>query len=115
MVIPYAKTCNELIGHCESAPGAAVTLEMQVTSFRATGKAAQLTFTEEITVGGISFTAVMNGHASPAGVIVLSGTVTEGSFEGAQVFQRSNFVGLVGGNPNMTAWVGELRLMPASA
>ena len=64
---------------------------MQVTGFRATGKAAQLTMTEWVTVGDISFTAVMTAHASPAGFIVLNGTVTEGSFVGAQVHQRSNF------------------------
>ena len=88
------------------------TLEMQVTSYRATGKAAQLTLTEWITVGGISFTAEMNGHVSPAGFIVLNGTVTEGPFAGAQVHQRSN---LVGGDATTTAWTGELQLMPASA
>ena len=115
IVIPYAKTCDETVGHCVGTAGAGGTLEMQVTSFRATGKGAQLTFTEEITVGDISFTAVVSGHASPAGFLVLNGTVTSGSFQGAQVHQRSNFVGLVGGNPNMTAWVGELQLAPASA
>ncbi len=85
---------------------------MQVTSFRATGNAAQLTLTEWITVGDISFTAEMNGHVSPAGFIVLNGTVTHGSFAGAQVHQRSD---LVGGDATTTAWTGELRLMPASA
>jgi hypothetical protein len=53
----------------------------------------------------------MTGHASPAGFIVLNGTVTEGSFLGAQVHQRSNFVSADG---NMTSWIGELRLMPKS-
>jgi hypothetical protein len=115
IVIPYAKTCDETVGHCLGTAGAGGTLEMQVTSFRATGNAAQLTFIEEITVGDISFTAEMNGHASPAGFIVLNGTVTEGSFAGAQVHQRSDFVGLVGGDPTKTAWTGELRIMPASA
>jgi hypothetical protein len=84
---------------------------MQVTSFRATGKAAQLTLTEWITVGNISFTAEMSGAVSPAGFIVLNGTVTRGSFAGAQVHQRSNYVGGVA----FTSWVGELRLAPASA
>ena len=88
------------------------TIEMQVTSFRATGNAAQLTATERITVGDISFTAEMNAHVSPAGFIVLNGTVTEGSFAGAQVHQRSN---LVGAAATTTSWTGELRLMPASA
>ena len=115
LVIPYAKTCDETVGHCVGTAGSGGTLEMQVTSFRATGNAAQLTATERITVGGISFTAEMSLHASPAGFIVLNGTVTDGSFAGAQVHQRSNFVGLVGGNPNMTAWVGELQLVPPSA
>ena len=57
----------------------------------------------------------MNGHHSPTGFIVLNGTVTEGSFAGAQVHQRSNFTGLVGGDPNIDTWIGELQLMPASA
>src|SRR5919109_3177053 len=73
IVIPYAKTCDETVGHCAGTAGNGGTLEMQVTSFRATGNGAQLTFTEEITLGGgISFTAEMNAHASPAGFIVLN-------------------------------------------
>jgi hypothetical protein len=111
IVIPYAKTCDAA-GHCLGTAGDGGTLEMQVTSFRATGKAAQLTFTEEITVGDISFTAEVSGHVSPAGFIVLNGTVTEGSFAGAQVHQRSDLVGIDG---TTTAWTGEVRLMPASA
>lgn len=110
IVISYAKTCNEL-GHCVGTANG-VTIEMQITSFRATGDAAQLTLTESITVGDISFTAVMNGHSSPAGFIVLNGTVTDGSFEGAQVHQRSNYVR---GPANASEWTGELQLMPASA
>jgi hypothetical protein len=112
IVIPYAKTCDETVGHCVGTAGDSGTLEMQVTSFRATGKAAQLTFTEWVTVGDISFTAEMSGHASPAGFIVLNGTVTEGSFAGARVHQRSNLASTAG---TTTSWTGELRLMPASA
>jgi hypothetical protein len=112
ILIPYAKTCDETVGHCVGTAGNGGTLEMQVTSFRATGNAAQLTLTEWITVGDISFTAVMNGHRSPAGFIVLNGTVTQGSFAGAQVHQRSNYVS---GPPTASAWTGELQLVPASA
>jgi hypothetical protein len=112
IVIPYAKTCDETVGLCLGSAGDGGTFEMQVTSFRANGNAAQMTATETITVGGISFTAKMNGHVSPAGFIVLNGTVTEGSFAGAQVHQRSNLVGAAG---TTTSWTGELRLMPASA
>ena len=115
IVIPYAKTCDETVGHCVGSAGDGGTFEMQVTSFRATGKAGQLTMTEWITVGDISFTAEMNGHASPAGFLVLNGTVTEGSFKGARVHQRSDFDEFVGGDETKTAWTGELRLMPASA
>jgi hypothetical protein len=112
IVIPYAKTCVEATGHCVGSAGNGGTFEMQVTSFRPTGDAAQLTMTEWITVGGISFAAEMSGQVSPAGFIVLNGTVTNGSFAGAQVHQRSN---LVGGDATTTAWTGELQLMPASA
>ena len=112
IVIPYAKTCDETVGHCSGTTGDGRTFEMQITSFRATGNAAQLTATEWITVGDISFTAEMKGHVSPAGFIVLNGTVTEGSFPGAQVHQRSD---LVGADGTTTEWTGELRLAPASA
>jgi hypothetical protein len=43
---------------------------------------------------------------------VLNGTVTTGSYAGAQVHQRSNLVGAAG---TTTSWTGELQLMPASA
>jgi hypothetical protein len=110
IVITYAKDCSA--GVCEGSAGDGGTFDMQVTGFRPTGKAAHLTATVEITVGDISFTAEMTGHASPAGFIVLNGTVTEGSFAGAQVHQRSNLVGIAG---TTSTWTGELRLMPASA
>ena len=113
IVIPYGpKTCDETVGHCVGPAGDGGTLVMQVTSFRATGNAAQLTLTEWITVGDISFTANMNGNVSPHGFIVLNGTVMEGSFAGAQVHQRSN---LVGGPATASAWTGQLQIMPASA
>jgi hypothetical protein len=112
IVIPYAKTCNEAVGHCVGTAEQGGTLEMQVTGFRPTGRAAQLTLTEWITVGGISFTAEMNGHVSPHGFILLNGVVTEGSFAGAEVHQRSNLVGIDG---TTTSWTGELQLLPASA
>ena len=116
LVIPYAKTCVVATGHCVGTAGSGGTFEMQVTGFRASGKAAQLTVTERITLaGGTWFEAQMNGHASPAGFIVLNGTVTgssDGSFVGAQVHQRSN---LDGGDGTTTTWTGELRLMPAGA
>lgn len=114
LVITYEKTCDELAGHCEGSANG-VTIKMDITGYRGTGKAAKLTMTEEITVGTLWFKAELSGTASPAGFIVLNGTVTEGSFAGAEVHQRSNFVGLVGGDPNTTAWIGELHLMPASA
>jgi hypothetical protein len=109
IVIPYTKTCSA--GTCMGTTGDGRTLKMEVTGFSGTGGAAQLTFTEWI-IGGISITAELNGHASPAGFIVLNGTVTEGPLAGAQVHQRSNFAGVDG---DKTVWTGELRLMPASA
>ena len=112
IVIPYAKTCDESVGHCVGTAGNGGTIEMQVTSFRETGGGAELKLTEWITVGDISFTAEMEGHQSPAGFIVLSGTVTNGSFRGAHIHQRSN---LTGAHGDTTEWTGELRLMPASS
>ncbi len=66
-----------------------------------------------ITVGDISFTAELKGHVSTTGeVIVLNGTVTDGSFAGARVHQRSELVGIDG---TTTSWTGELRLTSASS
>jgi hypothetical protein len=110
IAISYAKTCEAATGHCLGTAGNGGTIEMQVTSFRTTGEAAQLTLTEWITVGSTSFTAEMSGAVSPAGFIVLNGTVTQGSFAGAQVHQRSNYLGGVA----FTSWTGELQLLPAS-
>ena len=112
IVIPYEKTCNELTGHCEgTANGVTIVMQVDPTTFRATGNAHHFTLTESITVGDISFTAVMNAHRSPAGFIVLNGTVTQGDFAGARVHQRSNLVSTAG---TTTSWTGELRLMPKS-
>ena len=116
VVISYQKVCvaSATGVHCEGTLNG-VTISMDVTSFGATGKVAQLTMTETITLAdGSWFTAEMQAHQSPAGFIVLNGTVTDGLYEGAQVHQRSNFDGLVGGDPNMSHWIGELQLMPAS-
>jgi hypothetical protein len=113
IVIQYQKTCNQLIGHCEgTANGVTIKMDIDPTTFRATGDAAQFTLTESITDGDISFKAVMNAHSSPAGFIVLNGTVTDGSFVGAQVHQRSNYMR---GPANASEWIGELQLVPASA
>jgi hypothetical protein len=110
IVITYTKTCSG--GTCAGTTGDGDTLAMQVTSLQATGKAAQLTATEEITGGSFEFTAELNGHRTPAGFIVLNGTVTSGPYAGAQVHQRSNLTGVDG---TATVWAGELRIMPASA
>jgi hypothetical protein len=109
IVIQYEKRCSA--GHCDGTTGNGGTITMDVTGFKATGKAAQLTMTETIT-GNVSFDAELRGHFSPAGFIVLNGTVTSGEFTGARVHQRSNFVGMDGSEE---VWIGELRLMPASA
>jgi hypothetical protein len=115
IVISYEKTCTQTTGHCVGTTANGGTFVMQITSFRAAGKAAQLTMTEWITDGSTSFKAELSAHATPAGFIVLNGRVTEGSFTGAEVHQRSNLDGLVGGDPNLTHWLGELQLMPATA
>jgi hypothetical protein len=112
IVIPYEKTCDET-SHCVGTAGDGGTIEMQGTSFATTGKRAQITVTVWITVGDTSFTAEMSGHVSTTGgVIVMNGTVTNGSFAGARVHQRSELVGVEG---TTTAWTGELRLTLASS
>jgi hypothetical protein len=62
IVIPYEKTCDETKGECVGTAGNGGNLTMQVTGFRATGNAAQLTLTEKIEVGDISFTAEMRAR-----------------------------------------------------
>jgi hypothetical protein len=110
IVIQYEKRCSA--GHCDGTTGNGGEITMDVTGFQPTGpKVVQLTMTETIT-GSVPFDAELSGHFSPAGFIVLNGTVTGGELTGARVHQRSNFVGMDGGKE---VWIGELRLMPASA
>jgi hypothetical protein len=110
IVITYEKRCSA--GHCEGTTGNGGMITMDVTGFQPTGpKVVQLTMTETIT-GSVSFDAELSGHFSPAGFIVLNGTVTGGELTGARVHQRSNFVRMDGSEE---VWIGELRLMPASA
>jgi hypothetical protein len=110
IVITYAKSCTGDV--CDGTAGTGGTLHMKVTSYRPTGAAAQLTLTEWITVGGVSFRAELNGHeVDGAGFIVLDGTVTAGAFSGARIHQRSNLMGVEG---DTTLWTGQLQLMPAT-
>jgi hypothetical protein len=105
IVISYEKTCDES-GHCVGTAGANGTIEMQATSFEPTRWGAKVTFDEWITVGGRSFTAEMKGYSfSEAGVVLLSGRVTEGSFVGARIYQRSEL------DPDGTVWTGKLLLL----
>ena len=108
IVITYAKQCDAT-GHCVGTAGSGGTFEMQVTSYRATGDAAHFTATEWVRDGDISFTAELTATQTPAGFVVLNGRVTQGSFVGAEVHQRSDLV-----DPVASTWTGELRLMPAT-
>jgi hypothetical protein len=113
IVITYEKTCIEAAGTCSGTTGNGDTLTMAVTGARPTGKAAQLTMTESV-VGEVTFSAVLSGHVTPAGFIVLNGTVTGGDHAGARVHQRSNLTG-VSIDGTKTTWEGEVRIMPASS
>jgi hypothetical protein len=113
IVIAYGKTCDETVGLCAGTLNG-VSIDMQVTPSRLTGNVLQLTVNERVIVGDISFTAVLSGRwvGVPEGFIVLNGTVTGGSFAGAQIHQRSDFVDRFG---STSRWTGDLTLMPASA
>jgi hypothetical protein len=111
VVIQYAKTCDETVGHCVGRAGRGGTIEMQITSVQVVAGVTRLTLTEWITVRSASFTAEMEGYVDPAGFIALTGTVTRGSFVGAQIEQRSNLVSFDASTSTST-WTGELRLTP---
>jgi hypothetical protein len=110
IVITYEKRCSA--GVCDGTTGNGGTIRMRITGSEPSGpKVVRLTMTETIT-GNVPFDAELSGHFSPAGFIVLNGTVTGGDLAGARVHQRSNFAGMDGG---LQVWIGELRIMPASA
>ena len=110
IVIPYEKTC--ISGVCEGTAGHDGKINMEITGFQPTSWGAEVTFTESIKVGRISFTAEMKGRLfNQAAIIVLSGRVTEGLFEGARVLQMSKRVGPDG---LTTEWTGNLLLLPAN-
>lgn len=107
IVIAYEKTCDDVAGHCIGTAGDTGSIEMQVTGIRVSDRGVRLSFVEWITVGDISFTAELQGHVNPAGFIELTGTVTSGSFAGAQIEQRSDLVGVAG---TTSTWTGSLTL-----
>ena len=110
IVISYEKTCVGTT--CAGTAGDDGSIAMEITSYEPTRTGAKLSLTEWITVGDHSFTAEMKGHMfSKAGIIVLSGRVTEGSFEGTRVLQMSKRVGPDGPE---TEWTGNLLLLPAN-
>lgn len=110
IVISYEKTC--VSGVCDGTAGHDGKINMEITGFQPTSWGAEVTFTESIKVGRISFTAEMKGRLfNQAAIIVLSGRVTEGSFEGARVLQMSKRVGPDGPE---TEWTGNLLLLPAN-
>ena len=99
-------------GHCVGSAGAGGTFVMQVTSFQATGSAAQMTATENHHGRRHLVHGRDERACEPGWVHRPERHGHGGAFAGAQVHQRSN---LVGGDATTTAWTGELRLMPASA
>ena len=110
IVISYEKTC--VSGVCDGTAGHDGTIHMEITDFQPTSWGAEVAFTERIVVGRISFTAEMKGRLfNQAAIILLSGRVTEGSFEGARVLQMSKRVGPDGPE---TEWTGNLLLLPAN-
>ena len=108
IVITYEKQCDASV-HCVGFTGAGGTFDMQGANFRGTGNVFHFTVTETVTEGDISFTAELTATQTPAGFVVLSGRVTQGSFAGAVIHQRSD-----PDDPVANTWTGELQIMPAS-
>ena len=108
---PARQPHREGVDGSSPSEGSAKAPEIGALAFRPTCSASNVRWIW-ITVRGISFTAEMRGHQSPAGFIVLNGTVTGDSFAGAQIHQRSDFVDRLG---STSRWTGDLTLMPASA
>ncbi len=88
------------------------TIEMWLSDKSVIGNTQHFSATVEVsgsTAG--SFTAVVSGQINfSTGRVVLHGSVTSGSLEGAQVQEQSQLV-----DPNIGAFIGTIRIMPASS
>lgn len=102
-------------GHYLGTTGDGGTIEMWVYDVSFAGNVQKFTATLQLSLGGRSLTAVLDGQFNfSTARVVLNGVVVDGWLAGAQVHEESRYTGddPVTGGP---VFAGTVQLMPASA
>jgi hypothetical protein len=109
--IPFDKHYGAALGYYVGTACDGGTIAVRVLESHATGQVQHLTAQFDVTIGTRLFTAILNGDFnSVTRRTLLNGTITSGWLQGAQVHEQGQLV-----NPDTGHFVGELRLVPASA
>jgi hypothetical protein len=109
--IPFDKHYDAALGYYVGTACDGGTIAVRVLASHATGQVQHLTAQFDVTIGTRLFTAILNGDFnSVTRRTLLNGTITSGWLQGAQVHEQGQLV-----NPDTGHFVGELRLVPASA
>lgn len=102
-------------GHYLGATGDGGTIEMWLYGVSFVGNVQKFTATLQLSVGGRSLTAILDGQFNfSTGRVVLNGVVVDGWLAGAQVHEESQFTGIDPATGGPT-FAGTVQLMPASA
>lgn len=111
IVVPFEKHYDPSVGHYVGTVGDGGTIEMWVYDSSYPGNVQQFTARLELSLGGNSLTAILDGRFNfSTARVVLNGVVTDGWLEGAQVHEESRLTGL-----DPLTFAGTVQLMPASA
>lgn len=111
IVVPFEKHYDASVGHYVGTAGDGGTIAMWVYDSWYPGNVQQFTARLELSIGGNSLKAILDGRFnSSTRRVVLNGVVTDGWLEGAQIHEQSQLTGL-----NPFTFVGTVQLMPASA
>jgi hypothetical protein len=111
IVVPFEKHYDAGLGHYVGTAGNGGTIAMWVYDSSYPGNVQQFTATLELSLGGNSLTAILDGRLNfSTGRVVLNGVVTDGWLEGARIHEESQLTGF-----DPITFAGTVQLMPASA
>jgi hypothetical protein len=111
IVVPFEKHYDASVGHYVGTAGQDGTIAMWVYDSSYPGNVQQFTARLELSIGGNSLTAILDGRFNfSTGRVVLNGVVADGWLEGARIHEKSQLTGL-----DPLSFAGTVQLMPSSA
>lgn len=110
IVVSFEKHYDSSLGHYVGTASDGGTIAMWVYDTSYPGNVQQFTARLELSIGGNSLTAILDGRFNfSTGRVVLNGVVTDGWLEGSQIHEESQLTGF-----DPLTFAGTVQLMPAS-